>query len=278
MNSIRKDFWILEWETLLWSHNWDADKKLKLSQTVNFHWFLDNYSSVDILKFLCWELFLNRILDFKSELSKNWIEWLALDIDETLSATSTYWFEKLLSIFWNPENLTAEQMASKYHLCQNVPYWKWNTEIFDLMYKFREDNDFQTNIPIIEWTNLHYSKIHSEIISILSYITVRPDVVVDGTSRWLDSHDFPKAELIHIPYELEYLFWNLWKACVLDVLYPNIVWIVDDNPSLIKMLPQRYKWEIFLFNKKELCDYSHINIHISENIEQVIRNIEKVFL
>lgn len=112
----------------------------------------------------------------------------------------------------------------------------------------------------------------------MSYITVRPDNVSNGTSIWLANHDFPKAEVIHIPHELEYLFWNLWKACVLDVLYPNIVWIVDDNPSLIKMLPSRYKWEIFLFNKSHTCDYNHINIHVSETVDEVIKNIEKVFL
>lgn len=277
MHSIRKDFLISEKESLLWSSKWSTEKKIRISQAINNHWFLDNYSSIDILEFLIWEKWLNKILDLKIELSKRSIEGLALDIDETLSLTSTFWFEKLLSIFWNPENLTASQMAEKYHLCQNVPYWKDNSDIYDLMYQFREDDNFQIEIPLIEWTNHHYNRIHNEIISILSYITVRPDNVSKGTSIWLDNHDFPKADVIHIPHELEYLFWNLWKACVLDILYPNIVWIVDDNPNLIKMLPSRYKWEVFLFNKAETCNFWHINIHISETIEDVIKNIEKLF-
>ncbi len=124
MNSIRKDFLISEKESLLWSAKWSTEKKIRLSQAINNHWFLDNYSTIDILEFLIWEKWLNKILDLKSDLSKKWIEWLALDIDETLSLTSTYWFEQLLKLFGNPENLTAKQMAEKYHLCQNVPYWK----------------------------------------------------------------------------------------------------------------------------------------------------------
>ncbi|MDP2396408.1 MAG: hypothetical protein Q8S84_05030 [bacterium] len=41
-------------------------------------------------------------------------------------------------------------MAEKYHLCQNVPYWKDNSDIYDLMYQFREDDNFQIEIPLIE--------------------------------------------------------------------------------------------------------------------------------
>ena len=277
MHSIKRDFWIPEKGNLLWSHSWDRERKLKLSQLMNQHWFLDKYSSKDVLRFLSWDEFLDKITQFKSELSKKWVKWLALDIDETLSLTSSYWFEKLLTLYWSPENLTAKQMADKYHLCQNVPYWKNNSEISDLMYIFREDNDFQIEIPIIQWTNTFYSKIHDEIISILSYITVRPDNVSDWTSIWLDNHNFPKADIIHIPSELEYLFWNLWKACVLDILYPHIVWIVDDNPSLIKSLPNSYPGEIFLFNTPESCSYSHVNVHISKTLDEVMFNIQKIF-
>lgn len=161
MHSIRKDFWIWDKQSLLWSAGWTNEKKLRLSQSINNHWFLDNYSSVDILEFLIWEKWLNKILDLKSDLSKKWIEWLALDIDETLSLTSTYWFEQLLKRFGNPENLTAKQMAEKYHLCQNVPYWKDNSDIYDIMYQFREDDHFQLSIPLIEWTNHNYNRIHN---------------------------------------------------------------------------------------------------------------------
>lgn len=278
MHSIRRDFWIWDNQSLLWSASWSYERKTKLSQSINKHWFLDNYSSLDILEFLIWEQWLNKILEFKNDLIKKWLEWLALDIDQTLSYTWIYWFEKLLSLYWNPENLTANEMSDKYTFYENVPYWSINPDIIKKMYEFRDSNEHQLEIPIIEWTNLHYSRIHREIISILSYITVRPDSVSDWTSTWINSNGFPVAEVIHIPRELEFMLWNLWKACVLDVLYPNIVWIVDDNPSLIKMLPSSYKGEIFLFNKEENCNYNHINIHVSETIGDVIKNIEKVFL
>jgi hypothetical protein len=82
--------------------------------------------------------------------------------------------------------------------------------------------------------------------------------------------------VIHIPSKLDYLFWNLWKACILDILYPNIDWIVDDNPKLIILLPKRYKWNIFLYSHWS-CDYSHVNVHISETIDDVRKNIENIY-
>jgi hypothetical protein len=277
MNSLRNDFWISEKWNLLWSISWDMDKKIKLSSIVNQHWFLDKYSSIDFMEFLCWEQFLNKLLCFKNELEKQWVKWLALDIDETLSVTMPYWFDKLLDLYWNPENLTGIQIVEKYWIFQNVPYWRDDYDINQLLYKFREDNNAQTELSIIEWVNYHYKQIHDEIIPILSYITVRPDNISEWTSKWLEKHDFPKAEIIHIPQELEYLFWNIWKACVLDILYPNIVWIVDDNPNLIKMLPSRYSWEIFLFNEYKTLQYKHINVHVSETLDDVMINIKKIF-
>ena len=48
---------------------------------------------------------------------------LVLDIDETLSWTNFYWMQQLCQLFGNPENLQPQEIARKYHLCQNVPYW-----------------------------------------------------------------------------------------------------------------------------------------------------------
>lgn len=277
MRSLKSDLWFSDNDSLLWSANWIKSKKIELSVKLNNHWILDNYSSIDFLRFLVWDKNLNKILLFKEKLIKLGIEWLSLDIDETLSLTSTYWFDRLLDEFWNPENLTAEEMAEKYHLCQNVPYWKSREDISNKMYWFRDDDKFQVNIPVIWWVIENYRLIHEDIIPILSYITVRPDVVSLWTKKWLEYHEFPNAEVIHIPWELEYLFWNLWKACILDLLYPNIVWIVDDNPKLIELIPKRYNWSIFLFNKKNLHKYNHVIVHVSETVDEVLSNVINVY-
>lgn len=277
MKNTRDYFWIGENQSLLWTSNWDYQKRIDLSKRLNVHGILNNYNSLDFLKFLCWEEFLNKILEFKNDLEKAWIEWLALDIDQTLSYTSLYWFEKLLKLYWNPEKLTANEMLEKYIFYENVPYWKENSDIIKKMYALRDDDEHQLEIPIIHWTNELYKMIHDELKQISAYITVRPEVVSNWTSVWLNNHGFPEADVIHIPNELEFMLWNLWKACILDILYPQIIWIVDDNPSLIKMLPKRYPWEIFLFNKENSCNYWHINFHICETIDDVKNNLQKVF-
>jgi hypothetical protein len=50
---------------------------------------------------------------------------LALDIDETLSATNVAWFQRLVTLFGNPEpELSVAQLVRKYHLAQNNPAWQ----------------------------------------------------------------------------------------------------------------------------------------------------------
>ncbi len=50
---------------------------------------------------------------------------LALDIDETLSATNVAWFQRLVALFGNPEpELSVAQLVRKYHLAQNNPAWQ----------------------------------------------------------------------------------------------------------------------------------------------------------
>lgn len=251
-------------------------QKKQLAETLNNHGLLDKYDSIEILEILCWEIFVKQLIEYKISLETNWVYWLALDIDETLSDTSLFWFEKILDLFWNPENLTPKEMYIKYHLCQNVPYWQNREDVQDWMHKHREDDDFQLMIPLIEWTEKTYSDIHENIIPIVAYITVRPDSIQAGTRKWLETYNFPPAKQIFRPQQLEHGIWNLWKACVLDILSPNIVGIVDDNPNLIKMLPKRYNWHVFLFSHPSIS-YNHINVHASPTVDHVRNNIKKVF-
>ena len=41
-------------------------------------------------------------------------------------------------LFGNPEGLTPKEMADKYHLCQNVPYWQGRLEVEEWMQARRD--------------------------------------------------------------------------------------------------------------------------------------------
>jgi hypothetical protein len=70
-------------------------------------------------------------------------------------------------------------MYKKYHLSNNVPYWKNNKDILDWIHKHREDNKLQTKLPLINGTNTCYLDIHNSVIPVVGYVTVRPDNVQD---------------------------------------------------------------------------------------------------
>lgn len=277
MNNFRKQLWLNRDTSLLWSNLWTHDAKKELDKVLNNHGTLDNYDSLEMLTFLCWKYYVEHILDYKEFLKYQKKPWLSLDIDETLSATSTTWFKKLLELFGNPEWLTPEQMARKYYHTQNVPYWKENKAVLDWMHEHREDNELQKELDLIDGTDLHYQQIHKSIIPIHSYITARPDTVESGTLHWLEQRNFPNFnQLILRPQWLDHTLSNLWKACVLDILYPYVVGIVDDNPNLVKMLPKSYAGHIFLYDKTS-CDYDNINVYVCETIDDVRKSIEQTF-
>ncbi len=171
---------------------------------------------------------------------------LALDIDETLSKTNIFWTESIIELFGNPENLTPKEIVEKYRYTQNVPYWQ-SQEALDWMESARNSNDFQEQIPLIEDAHHIVQKIN-KIIPIVAYLTARPTSVVEGTQRWLDRHDFPKAKLITRPNEVPSSEGSLWKAKLLQDMYPEVIGIVDDHPFLADHLSKGYKGVVFLYD------------------------------
>lgn len=226
-----------------------------------------------ILSTILWEDYLQYILKEKEKLS--WTKGFALDIDETLSATNIKWFEEMFELFWNPENLTPSNAAKKYWLVQNVPYFQGKKEITDWMHSKRQDNNFQELIPIIENANEIYSEIHEKHIKISLYITARPESVKSWTKNWLKKHNFPEADIILRPDNLDHKFSNLWKASVLEILYPEIDWIVDDNPELIKYISEDYSWIICAYTHSN--DFWKINIISCETHENVSNFLKKYY-
>ncbi|EKE27187.1 MAG: hypothetical protein ACD_4C00009G0006 [uncultured bacterium (gcode 4)] len=238
----------------------------------NLQKLIDSNDSVWILEFLVSKEYVNSILEIKTNISRS--KWFALDIDETLSATNYSYFDLILEKFWNPENLSVDGMVKKYHMATNVPYYK-NPEIESWFNEKRNCNDFQFNIPLIENADKIYQEIHEKHIDISLYITARPETVKESTTLWLEKHNFPKAWIILKPSNLEFQYWNLWKACVLDILYPEIQWIVDDNPDLVKYLPKDYRGIVYAYSHTQ--DWGRDNVISCTSHEDVKTHIWTYF-
>ena len=123
---------------------------------------------------------------------------IALDIDETLSWTIGHWLQIMQELFGNPEGLTVHEMANKYHLAQNVPYWQGREDVDEWMKHHRASNEVQEILPVIENSKETVLKI-IEKIPVVAYLTVRPQCVLSGTQNWLAANGFPAAPIVGKP-------------------------------------------------------------------------------
>ena len=188
----------------------------------------------------------------KQRLIQNGRRGLALDIDDTLSVTRSYIIRKMQELFGNPENLTPAQVHDKYGWIHNVPYWK-SEEITTWINDQWHSNDVQLALDLIEDCHEKVQAIN-RVKPIVAYVTARPESVSQGTQRWLDSHQFPSAELLLRPLSLSTEEGSGWKAEALSLLYPEIEGIVDDNSALIDELPADYAGTIYLFGHQSYKD------------------------
>lgn len=215
-----------------------------------------------------------KISDLKQQLSKSNVKGLALDIDETLSFTAKYWVDELSRKFGNPENISAREVLEKYIVVQRCPHFK-NDKAQAWMKRARSSNKLQEELPIIENANHMVNKIN-KIVPIVCYLTIRPDSTVEGTKNWLNKYNFPKAPVVTRPRNIRYSKGSLWKAGVLNYLYPQVLGIVDDNPRLIEKMPQGYKGTVFLYDYHK----SHIkrdNFIYCKDWNEVLKNVKKTF-
>lgn len=215
-----------------------------------------------------------EIIALKKRLKENNIHGLALDMDETLSFTIGYMVAELMKKFGNPENLTAEEIARKYKHTKKIPYWQGD-ECRKLIEKIIRGNEIQKNMPLIENSNLLANKL-TEIIPISAYITARPRTILNGTIFWLKKHGFPKATIITRTNGIYKKNLNLWKAKVLEYLYPEIQGIVDDNPDLVEYLSKKYKGVVFLYDNTE-TKRKDIKVIPCQKWEDVLMAVKKEF-
>ena len=196
---------------------------------------------------------------------------LGVDIDETLSWTAGHWVKEMQELFGNPENLSIQEMIDKYEYMQNVPYWK-TEEASKWMNEKIHSNDFHKNLPLIENSNHFLNKI-TKIIPIAAYITMRPKSVDKGTMYWLKKHNFPKAPIISKPLDLPIGERSKWKAKIIEGLYPKVVGIIDDSPSVITSLSKDYKGVIFFYNKKKI--ESKLNVIQCKDWPTIYKEVER---
>ncbi|MBU0660707.1 hypothetical protein KKG22_00840 [Patescibacteria group bacterium] len=174
---------------------------------------------------------------------------LALDIDETLSRTGRAWASEFYRTFTNPEGVTEEEYYNKYYANSILPEW-FTQEMHAWVEERRCSSEYQKTLPLIEGAIETVKKIQ-DIVPITAYITARPTSTEQGTKAWLDIHGFPKASLITKPETIHWQDGPKWKAQVLEHLYPSVVGIVDDNPSMLQYLSHEYQGQVFVFDHEE---------------------------
>ncbi len=197
---------------------------------------------------------------------------LALDIDETLSWTVSYWMKEMRRRFGNPEKLSVNEMIRKYRYTQNVPYWQ-TREAITWMAEARKSDKIQENLPLIKESNIIVRKIN-KIIPISVYLTTRPRKVAAGTRKWLKKYGFPLVDIIFKPANIRIEYGNKWKAKITQSLYPRILGIIDDNPELIDCLPKNYKGTVFLYDNVK-CSRKDIKVIPCKTWKDVLMKVRK---
>jgi len=181
----------------------------------------------------------------KAHLEQSDVRGIALDIDETLSATNVAWFERLTALYGNPDGLSVPELISKYHLAQNNPAWQ-SEAAQAWMQAQRDAPEAQDGLPLIDGAGEGVLEL-SRLVPIVAYLTVRPANVAANTITWLAEKGFPAAPVVSKPVDVAFTEGNHWKARTLHELWPYVTGIVDDNPKVHMFAGNDYPGELYLF-------------------------------
>lgn len=187
--------------------------------------------------------------ELKARLSSEELHGIALDIDDTLSLTSTEWYVWMDERFRNPEGLSPADIHKQYRSgISSVPYWQ-SQEAAAFMKDLLVSEGFHDAFSLIQGADTAVREIN-DVIPVVAYITARPDAVYESTKRWLIRHGFPEAPIIFRPVETPIDQRSTWKAGVLVALHPWVEGIIDDHPSLFSELARlEYPGKLYL------CDH-----------------------
>jgi len=174
---------------------------------------------------------------------------LALDIDNTLSATNEHWVDHLVMRFGTPgfglsQGALVSMLASQ--PCSQV--WR-SDEARSHIDFMKSDPDFQAvGIPVIDGAVQGVRDLHA-VTPISCYMTVRPASSAVRTREWLLSHGFPDLPIYARPPHVAHEDGNAWKGKLLQDSHPSVTGIVDDSTSVLRACGDDYKGRFFLFGK-----------------------------
>jgi len=177
------------------------------------------------------------------------IRGFACDIDETVSNTVLTWMGLLSQHFGNPHNWAPEQLVKEYKFTDRVPFWGSDAKEWLRAQHF--NRPLHLTFQPMEGSVQAIRELHT-IIPITLWATIRPVEVSEETKAWLLQHGFPEAELLARPQDITLEDANRWKARRVAELYPHIIGIIDNSPSVMEHLPSDYPGVGLLFD----CDTS----------------------
>ena len=198
---------------------------------------------------------------------------IACDLDDTVSETLLFWTNRLINKFGKPSHLTTEDIIKKYGYVQYVPFWS-GEKVHEYTEKLSKDQNLYKSLKPIKEAKYYLPKVH-QIIPISLYLTARPELIKDISKEWINQIDeFPNAYQMHRPESVEFSDSNLWKANILQEMYPTIQGIIDDNTGLLKYLPKDYPGYIFAYTKEKV---NHPRAIQTSTWEKIYENIKIVF-
>src|SRR5690242_6007893 len=118
-----------------------------------------------------------QIKEFKRLLEETGRSGIALDVDDTLSATFRFWVEELHKRHGSAEGLTPDEMISKYRYLKEIPYWQTD-EVYKWIVEQIESSDHQINLPLIEDAQHIVAEIN-QITPVMAYISSRPESTME---------------------------------------------------------------------------------------------------
>lgn len=157
-----------------------------------------------------------------------------LDIDETLLDPLSKWQQELslgLGVQFTVEDI--KMVGGVDPLFQSTPQY---SEFVELANKLRGSHHFNSNLPTIDGALPGVTAIRSmPDVSILAYLTTRPEKVIAATAANLKEHGFPERLIIARPRIVKREDTAEWKLSIINRIANQVSgWLVmiDDSPAL----------------------------------------------
>lgn len=174
-----------------------------------------------------------------------------VDIDEVLCNTALGWVKEMIPLFGNPENLTPEELVKKYPYVQLAPFWQ-SEAARTWVEKAKVEPSRYLTLPQMDNASQTLKELVSAgKIKIAAYLTMRDDKLEAVTREWLTLQEFPTAQIIARPDNVEWDRRYTWKAELVASKYPDVEILVDDHLKVIDALPGGYKGTCILFGQEE---------------------------